>query len=115
MTRNYLQDDVLKHVLEHTYQIAIMATNWDWHTCRKWSETVFTMIADGRLPQGWDDAYAIKDVQRDVCTLGMSLEKSKTGKPKVLQKLEPPMIAIILNTTGTQMENPVWPRIDLAR
>ena len=41
-----------KHVFEHLHQLAMMASNWDWHTCRQWSETVFSMIADGRLPDG---------------------------------------------------------------
>ena len=65
------------HLFTHMYQLATMATNWDWYTCRQWSETVFSMIADGRLPRGWSDQYAIKDVQRDVCALGTRLDKAK--------------------------------------
>lgn len=66
-----------EHIREHMYQLALMAANWDWHTCRQWSETVFTMIADGRLRHGWKDRYAIKDVQRDVCAIGTRAERPK--------------------------------------
>ena len=62
---------------EHMHQLATMATKWDWHTCRQWSELVFTMIADGSLPFGWADQYALKDVQRDVCLTGTRLNKQK--------------------------------------
>ena len=30
-----------------------------WETVRRYSEETFTQIADGRLPQGWDDQAAI--------------------------------------------------------
>ena len=35
------------------------------------------MIADGRLPDGWDDPYAIKDVQRDVCAISTRIDPSR--------------------------------------
>ena len=35
------------------------------------------MIADGRLPHGWTDQYAIKDVQRDVCAISTRLDDPK--------------------------------------
>ena len=41
-----------------------MAADWEWETCMWWSERVFTMIDDGRLPHGWADEYAVQDVQR---------------------------------------------------
>lgn len=66
-----------EHVADHMHQLATMACTWDWHTCRQWSETVFIMIADGRLPAAWSDRYAIKDVQRDICAVGTRLEKLK--------------------------------------
>ena len=68
-----------KHLLTHLHQLATMASHWDWYTCRQWSETVFIMIADGRLPQGWEDTYAIKDVQRDVCSLGTRIDNPKNS------------------------------------
>ena len=55
------------HLLDHVNQLAIMAGDWDWPTCRTWSEKVFNMFDDGRLPRGWSDKQAIKDVQRDAC------------------------------------------------
>ena len=70
-----------KPMLEHTYQVVVMASNWHWHTCHHWSETVCMMIMVGRLPSDWNDPYAIKDLQRDICALGTCLEKTKTGKP----------------------------------
>ena len=69
-------------VLEHMYQVAVMAGNWDWDTCRQWSETVCAMSAHGRLSKGWHDTHAVKDVQRDVCALGTMLEQNKPGKVK---------------------------------
>ena len=68
-----------KNIFDHLHQLATMASHWDWHTCRQWSETVFTMIADGHLPDGWEDPYTIKDVQRDVCALGMRVDKGKNN------------------------------------
>ena len=46
-----------KHIFRHLHQLVTMANNWDWFTCRQWSETVFTMIANGHLPDGWEDMY----------------------------------------------------------
>ena len=59
-----------EHLLDHVNQLAIMAGDWDWTTCRTWSEKVFNMFDDGRLPRGWSDKQAIKDVQRDACLVG---------------------------------------------
>ena len=39
-----------KLILDHLHQLATTASHWDWHTCRQWSEAIFTMIAEGRLP-----------------------------------------------------------------
>ena len=63
---------------DHLHQMATMASSWEWETCRLWSEQVFTMIDDGRLPHAWDDRYAIKDVQRDACAVGIRI--GSTGK-----------------------------------
>ena len=63
-----------KYIFRHLHQLATMANNWEWFTCRQWSETVFTMIADHRLLDGWEDMYAIKDVQRVVCALGTHID-----------------------------------------
>ena len=68
------------HLQEHIHQLATMATVRDWPTCRQWSEAVFTMISDGRLPYGWEDQYAIKDVQRDACVVGTRVNVKNPGK-----------------------------------
>ena len=39
-------------LLKHEEDLAIMAISWDWTTCRRWSEKIFKMIADGRLKNG---------------------------------------------------------------
>ena len=59
-----------QHLIEHVHQLSTMAQAWEWETCRLWSERVFTMMDDGRLPRGWADIYAIKDVQRDAIAVG---------------------------------------------
>ena len=84
-----------------------MANHWDWFTCRQWSETVFTMIADGHLPDGWEDRYAIKDVQRDVCALGTHLDHMPpTLKPRARDlTIDLPVNTRGQSTTRRQMEN----------
>ena len=62
---------------EHIHNLAIMACEWDWNTCRIWSEKVFDMIDDGRLPHAWADHYAVKDVQRDAYAVGNRLHVNK--------------------------------------
>ena len=58
-----------------------MSLNWSWQTCLTWSDRIFLMISDGRLPAGWTDNYAIKDVQRDICLVG-TRAKIQTSEPK---------------------------------
>ena len=68
MTRNkYVPFHWKDHILAHMEEICSMAENWSWETCRRWSDKVFLMIRDGRLSEGWNDKYAIKDIQRDIC------------------------------------------------
>ena len=55
-------------LLKYEAELSCMAINWDWATCRRWSEWVFAMVADGRLRRGWLDEAAIKDVQREICS-----------------------------------------------
>ena len=65
------------HLYEHMHNIAVMACEWDWHTCRLWSEKVFDMIDDGRLPHAWADHYAVKDIQRDAYAVGNRVNQQK--------------------------------------
>ena len=55
------------HLHTHEEELAIMVISWDWPTCRRWSEKVFQMVAEGRLKEGWEGWAAIKDLQRDIC------------------------------------------------
>ena len=74
----------LRHIRQHMHQLAMMVSNWDWHMYCQWSEMVFLMIADGRLPHGWADQYVIKNVQRDVCAIGTridTIEQQLKAKP----------------------------------
>ena len=57
-----------QYIHTHESELVRMANSWDWSTCHRWSEQVFKMIGDGRLPLGWDDPAAIKDLPRDICT-----------------------------------------------
>ena len=66
-----------EHIYEHMHNIAVMACEWDWHTCRLWSEKVFDMIDDGRLPHAWADHYAVKDIQRDAYAVGNRVTQQK--------------------------------------
>ena len=66
------------HIIKHMEQLCTMAEDWSWPTCLKWSEKVFRMIEDGRLANGWSDGYEIKDIQRDVCLLGVRAKLAPT-------------------------------------
>ena len=59
-----------ENIYEHIHQLSIMASTWEWATCRLWSERIFSMMDDGRLPNAWAEVFAIRDVQRDAITVG---------------------------------------------
>ena len=64
-------------ITENLHQLATMASTWDWEMSWLWSEHAFTMIDDGRLPQGWTDQYAIKYIQCDACAVGAYVNTKK--------------------------------------
>ena len=66
---------------EHIHNLAVMACEWEWNTCRLWSEKVFDMIDDGRLPHAWSDHYAVKDIQRDAYAVGNRITVTKYHRP----------------------------------
>ena len=66
-----------EHMHEHMHNLAMMACEWDWCTCRLWSERIFDMIDDGRLPHAWSDHYAVKDIQRDAYAVGSRIAQPK--------------------------------------
>ena len=61
------------HLAKHEEHVLTLARTWDWPTCRHWSETVFALIHDGTLPEGWNDVAALKELQRDITTVGKRL------------------------------------------
>ena len=71
--------DWIGHLREHQEQLATMALDWEWDLCLLWSERVFSMIDDGRLPGGLDDNNAIKDIEWDACAVGTWLYAKKNG------------------------------------
>lgn len=94
-----------RHLFDHEDHILLMARTWDWPTCRLWSETVFNMVHDGSLPERWNDTVALKEVQRDVISVGKRVSFTKEGttvKPDVYKK---PVAS--LPTTAFKVETPV--------
>lgn len=56
-----VQPDIKPYLLQHIQQILEDARDYDWATAvRPWSEEVFSLIAEGRLPQGWRSTEDIK-------------------------------------------------------
>ena len=113
-------------VLQHENDIAKMAIGWDCHLCRHWSKRVFLMVADGRMKNGWQDAAAIKELQRDVCMevvqavhpRPLSFSHAEASRPQAhaqhqtAQAINPPLLALSqLRTTiiKTLMVKPVSP------
>ena len=70
----------LEPVQDHIMHLASMACTYEWPTCRQWSESVFVMIADGSLPYGWNDLYAIKDLQRDHTNAANNRHAQRSGR-----------------------------------
>ena len=91
-------------LLDHVQQIATMAADWDWETCMWWSERVFTMIDDGRLPHGWADEYAVKDVQRDAFAIGVRT----TARPQRTQTSTAPRQAAPANGYKARQTNTTY-------
>ena len=54
-----------KPLLRHERDIFEMAIDWEWKTCRSWSEGIFRAFERGDLPTHWEDYASIKDLQRD--------------------------------------------------
>ena len=52
---------------QHDAELAGLANRWEWETCRTWSESVFTAIADRTLINGWADESCIKEMRHDIC------------------------------------------------
>ena len=78
-------------LLQHEEDLANMAVSWDWQICRRWSEKIFQMVADGRLREGWLDMAPIKDVQRDVCTDAVRAQQARSAQytPQDLHRAQP--------------------------
>lgn len=75
----------IPHIKKHEDQLLIMAKKWDWQTCRLCSETVFVMICDSSLPEGWKDRDAVRDIQREIIEMG---KRSNFNRDAVMSKTE---------------------------
>ena len=61
--------DWSEHLINHLAELSEMATLWDWPTCRRWSEKVFRLIAEGKLKGGWSNTAKLTDMQRNITSL----------------------------------------------
>ena len=68
-----------------------MVVSWDWQICRRWSENIFQMVADGRLREGWLDMAQITDVQKDICTDAVHAQQAYSAQytPQDLHRAQP--------------------------
>ena len=73
------------HIRKHEEHLLTMAKKWDWPTCRQWSETVFIMLNDGSLVDGWSDMEPIRDVQREITESG---KRASYTREEVVNKTE---------------------------
>ena len=55
------------YIKAHQTELIRLSNKWDWHTCRTWSEEVFSGVADKTIKDGWSNHVCIKDMQRDIC------------------------------------------------
>lgn len=61
-------------LLTHVDEILDDCRSYDWEAAvRPWSEEVFSLIAEGRLPRGWDDVHGIQ-------MLRMTISRASTAK-----------------------------------
>ena len=89
-------------ISEHIHNLAMMACEWEWNTCRIWSEKVFDMIDDGRLPHAWADHYAVKDIQRDAYAVGNRVSQNKYQRPAAIGNRQLPAPAASTTQTNNQ-------------
>lgn len=62
------------HLYSHMEELVEDAADYDWQTAvRPWSEEIFTLIAEGRLPQGWESHTKIQ-------MLRMTISRASTAK-----------------------------------
>lgn len=71
---------------KHIEEVTIMGTKWEWHICRRWSERIFKLLAEGRLKGGWSNEVYIKDLQRDYIALGQRNTGEKYGRNEYFRK-----------------------------
>lgn len=61
-------------LLNHVDEILEDCRSYEWESAvRPWSEEVFSMIAEGRLPRGWDDVQQIQ-------MLRLTISRASTAK-----------------------------------
>ena len=75
-------------LITHIAELSEMAILWDWPTCRRWSEKVFRMIAEGKLPGAWTNIAKITDMQRNItslCAKASAMEAQRAQARKFVQ------------------------------
>lgn len=60
-------------LLEHLDEVAEDSMEFEWQAVRRWSEEVFSLVSEGRLPQGWSSTGKIQ-------LLRMSIARTSTAK-----------------------------------
>lgn len=70
-------------ILTHMREVVEDASEFDWNHVRRWSEEVFDLIAEGRLPGGWSAQSKIQNLRT-----GMSRVESARITPVNMSRLE---------------------------
>lgn len=67
-------EQVPENLNAHVDEILDDCRSYEWESAvRPWSEEVFSLIAEGRLPRGWDDVHRIQ-------MLRMTISRASTAK-----------------------------------
>lgn len=51
------------YIVAHMREVAEDASEFEWPNVRRWSEEVFNLVAERRLPQGWGSAQKIQNLR----------------------------------------------------
>lgn len=66
-------DSIKPVLLEHLDEVAEDSMDYEWSAVRRWSEEIFSLVLEGRLPQGW---FSTSKIQ----LLRMSIARTSTAK-----------------------------------
>lgn len=54
------------YIVAHMREVAEDASEFEWPNVRRWSEEVFNLVAERRLPQGWGSAQKIQNLRTEM-------------------------------------------------